>query len=65
MLIIQVNQKSAIFVIIGTFLNRGFKFLSNACNRCHELLMMSMNLNPNQDEGWGWGKMPSLPMFPL
>ena len=27
------------------FLNYSFKLQSNACNRCHDLLMMSMNLN--------------------
>ena len=27
------------------FLNYSFKFQSNACNRCHDLLMMSMNLS--------------------
>ena len=27
------------------FLNKGFKFQSNICNRCHGLLMMSMNLS--------------------
>ena len=27
------------------FLNIGFKFQSNVCNRCHGLLMMSMNLS--------------------
>ena len=27
------------------FLNKGFKFKPNACNRCHDLLMMSMNLS--------------------
>ena len=27
------------------FLNKGFKFQPNVCNRCHYLLMMSMNLN--------------------
>ena len=26
------------------FLNYSFKFQPNACNRCHDLLMMSMNL---------------------
>ena len=26
------------------FLNKGFKFQPNVCNRCHVLLMMSMNL---------------------
>ena len=27
------------------FLNYSFKFQSNVCNRCHDLLMMSMNLS--------------------
>ena len=27
------------------FLNYSFKFQTNACNRCHDLLMMSMNLS--------------------
>ena len=27
------------------FLNKGFKFRPNVCNRCHDLLMMSMNLS--------------------
>ena len=27
------------------FLNYSFKFQPNICNRCHDLLMMSMNLN--------------------
>ena len=27
------------------FLNYGFKFHPNVCNRCHDLLMMSMNLS--------------------
>ena len=27
------------------FLNKGFKFQSNVCNRCHDLLIMSMNLS--------------------
>ena len=26
-------------------LNKGFKFQPNVCNRCHDLLMMSMNLS--------------------
>ena len=26
------------------FLNHGLKFTPNACNRCHDLLVMSMNL---------------------
>ena len=27
------------------FLNKGFKFQPNVCNKCHDLLMMSMNLS--------------------
>ena len=27
------------------FLNYSFKFQSNVCNKCHDLLMMSINLN--------------------
>ena len=27
------------------FLNKAFKFQPNVCNRCHDLLMMSMNLS--------------------
>ena len=27
------------------FLNKSFKFQPNICNRCHDLLMMSMNLS--------------------
>ena len=27
------------------FLNYSFKFQSNVCNRCHDLLMTSMNLS--------------------
>ena len=44
-LIEQVHQKSVIFPTIGIFfLNYCFEFQSNFCNRCHDLLMMSMNL---------------------
>ena len=44
-LIQQVHQKSVIVPTIGIFfLNYCFKFQSNFCNRCHDLLMMSMNL---------------------
>ena len=45
MLIKQVNQKSVIFVTIGIFLNKGFKFQSYVCNRCPDLAMMYMNLS--------------------
>ena len=27
------------------FLNKGFQFERNVCNRCHDLLMISMNLS--------------------
>ena len=27
------------------FLDEGFKFQPNACNQCHDVLMMSMNLS--------------------
>ena len=27
------------------FLNKGFNFQPNVCNRCHDLLMMPMNLS--------------------
>ena len=40
MLIKRVNQKSGIFATIGIF-----KFQSNVCNRCYDLLTMSMNLS--------------------
>ena len=45
MLIKQVNQKRVIFVSLLVFLNKGFKFQTNVCNRCHDLLMMSVNLS--------------------
>ena len=38
MLIRQANQKSAIFATIGIFSNKGFKFQSCLCNRCHDLV---------------------------
>ena len=41
----QTNQKSAIFVIIGIFLHKCFKFQIYVSNRCHDLLMMSMKLS--------------------
>ena len=40
MLIKQVHQKSAIF-----FKCKGFKFQPNVCNKCHDLLVISMNLS--------------------
>ena len=44
-LIKQTNKKSAIFVTIDIFSNKGFKFQPNLSNRCQDLLMMSMNLS--------------------
>ena len=44
MLIKQVHQKSMIFVTIGIFSIKGFKFQPNVCNRCHDLLIMSVNI---------------------
>ena len=43
MLTKQVRQKSVVFVTIGIFLNKGFRFKPYVCNRYHDLLMMSMN----------------------
>ena len=44
MLIRQAKQKSVLFVTIGNFLNKGFKFPPFVFNGCHYLLVMSMNL---------------------
>ena len=30
---------------LWSFLNKGFKFQPNVCNRCHDLFMISMNLS--------------------
>ena len=43
-LIKQVHQKSDI-CNYWYFLNKGFKFQPYVCNRCHDLLVMSMNHN--------------------
>ena len=45
MLIKQTNQKSVIFVTIGIFLDKGYKFQPNICNGCHDVSMMSMDLS--------------------
>ena len=46
MLIKQVHEVSVIFVIIGiSYLNYSFKFQPNVCNRCHDLLMISINFS--------------------
>ena len=46
----RVNQKSSSITSkecdicrYWYFLNKGFKFQTNLCNRCHELSMMSVN----------------------
>ena len=44
-LIKQVHQKSVIFATIGFFFSFSFKFQPNVCNRCHDLLMISINLS--------------------
>ena len=51
--IIGVSQRLDVLKIIASkecdichywyFLNEGFKFQPNICNRCHDFLMMSMN----------------------
>ena len=45
MLIKQVNQKSVMFCHYWCFLNCSLKFQPNLCNRCHDLLMISINLS--------------------
>ena len=45
MLMKQVHQKGVVFCHYWCFLNYSFKFQPNVCNRCHDLLMMSMNLS--------------------
>ena len=39
------NSKECDICRYWNFLNKGFKFQPNVCNRCHDLLMMCMNLN--------------------
>ena len=38
MLIREMHQKIVIFVIIGTFLDKRFKFEPYLCNVCHDLM---------------------------
>ena len=48
MLIKQGHQKSVMFVTIGIlaqYFNYSLAFQPNVCNRCHDLLMMSVNLS--------------------
>ena len=45
----DVNKKKALkgcdICDYWYFLNKGFEFQPNVCNRCHDLLMMSINLS--------------------
>ena len=44
-LIKQIHQKNVIFVIIGIFLNKNFKYEPYPCNGCHDLMEKAMNFN--------------------
>ena len=37
-------SKECIICHCWYFLNKGFKFQPNICNRCHDVLMMSINI---------------------
>ena len=39
------HQKRVVFVTIGIFLHKRFKFQPCVCNVCHDLLIVSMNLS--------------------
>ena len=41
----EMHQKSVIFVIIGTFQIKIFKYESYLCNGCHDLKQKAMNFN--------------------
>ena len=43
MLIREVHKKSVLFATNG--IDEGFKFQLDVCNRCHDVLMMSMALS--------------------
>ena len=40
-----MRQKNVMFATIVFFFNYIFKFQPNLCNRCHDLLMMSINFS--------------------
>ena len=40
-----MHQKSVIFVIIGIFLDIGFKYEPNLCNGCNDLMQKAINFN--------------------
>ena len=41
----QAHQKSVTFITIGIFFDKGFRFQTDVCNWCHDVLMMSMNFS--------------------
>ena len=41
----QAHLKNVLFVTIGIFLDKGFKFQSSVCYGCHDVLMMSIDIN--------------------
>ena len=41
-LIRKKHQRRLIFATIGIFLDKEFRFQPDVCNRCHDILMMSM-----------------------
>ena len=45
MLIRQANQRSVTFATIGSFQKKALNQSQIVCNRCHDLLTMSMNLS--------------------
>ena len=49
MLLRQVPQKSALFVTVEAFSDKGFAFQLFVCNRCHDVFMMFVDLNSNYE----------------
>ena len=45
MLIKQTNKEKGDIYYYYYFIKKGFKFQQYVCNRCHDLLAMSMNLS--------------------
>ena len=40
-----MHQKNVTFVIIGIFLDKGFKYEPYLCNGCHDLMQKAINFN--------------------
>ena len=40
-----MHQKNVIFVIIGIYLDKDFKYKPYLCNGCHDLMKKAMNFN--------------------